>query len=80
MVVCPFVGTLPHQVPLVVLGVFALMLGGFLVNVMLWVLKDLGQPLDRMAVDLPVVCIQDFLPLILLGILELLGALPCCQC
>ena len=80
MIVGPFMGTLPHQVPLVVLGAFALMFGGFLVDVMLWVLIDLGQPLDRMAVDLAVVCIQDFLPFILLGILELFGALPCRQC
>ena len=79
MVFCPAVGTLLHQVPLEVFGVFALMFGSFLVDVMLWVFIDLGQPLDRVAVDLFVVGVQDVLPFVLLRILELLGPLPCSQ-
>ena len=51
MVFCPAFATLFHQLTLVLFGVFPLMSGCFLVNKVLGVVVDLGQPLDSMGVN-----------------------------
>ena len=51
MVFCPAFATLFHQLTLVLFGVLPLMSGCFLVNKVLGVVVDLGQPLDSMGVN-----------------------------
>ena len=79
VVVSPAFGTLLHQVTLVLLGVFPLVSGCFLMNEVLWIFIDFGQTLHSMGVDQFMVRVQDLLPFLLLVVLELLASFPCRQ-
>ena len=77
-VVCviPGFGALLHQVSLVLLRLLALVSRGLVMDVVLWVFVDLGQPLHCMLVHQLVIVVEDLLPLLKFVVLKLLGPLP----
>ena len=76
---CPGLGALCNELLFVLLGLFALMPVGLLVDVVLFIAIDLGQAGYCMGVDELVVFIKHPLPLCVFVVLEFLGSFPRCQ-
>ena len=75
----PGLGTLLYEVLFPLLSVLALLSGRFVVNEVLFVIKDLLKSLDSMGVDVPVVLVQG-LPFCESSIMEGISSFPGCEC
>lgn len=72
----PRLAALTDQIFLSLFGLLALVSGCFVMDVMLFVLIDLGKPLNGVLVDQCVVLIYRFLPVCLLTVMQAIRPLP----